>query len=178
MQLLTLMKEAEKLRSEMIPLCLPDNDRMVDLKFDDPKIYELFFRYHELLTQIEELGKRYHWSPTLRPFGLALRLRFTWSKKTEDERWENSAISWLFTHADIGGLAPSSVLRLRQCRQCNKWFYALTDHQLHCTAACRQKFHSHSPEFREKRRRYMREVYRPDVKEQELRSKSLARRTK
>jgi hypothetical protein len=52
------------------------------------------------------------------------------------------------------------LMRFRQCAACDKWFFARVDHQRCCSLACRQKLHRSSPEFKEKRRLYMRQLRR------------------
>jgi|SRR5215472_5485647 len=76
--------------------------------------------------------------------------------------WENEAmksILWMLTQEEL--------FRLRRCPSCEsrKWFYALRDDQRFCSANCRQKAISQSPEYKEKRARYMREVFRPGEKD-------------
>jgi hypothetical protein len=139
----------------------------------------LNLEYRDALRTIEKLGKRYHWSPTVRGGDfLGLQRMFTWNKRTSDQVWENWAIFWLMSHVESSGLSASRILRFRKCRRCSAWFYAVTDHQLHCRASCRQKFHADSPEFRAKRARYMRERYRPQEKKRDVRAKRDARRKK
>jgi len=111
--------------------------------------------------------KRYRWNPTVRPFFEfhSLEEMYVWRKRTDEENWENWAVFWLMRHVKGSGRLPAPILRFRQCRQCSAWFYALTNHQTHCSAGCRQKFNSTSPDFRAKRAIYMRERYRPLQKE-------------
>ena len=70
-----------------------------------------------------------------------------------------------------------SIQRLRTCRECTKWYYATADHQVQCSAKCRQRFASHDAAFRVRRREYMK-TYRQDEKNRNKRAHSLARRTK
>jgi hypothetical protein len=181
LQLLQLMKNAETLRLELFkrvgklranPATFAKHEAEIySDNFTHPSVKELqsFNRaYWGCLKEIERLGKRYRWSPTVRGGGfLGLTRMFTWNKRTEDEAWENWALFWLLNHVESSGLAPSRILRFRQCRQCSEWFYALTDHQLYCSSACRQRFHASSQEFREKRARYMKDRYRPRERQQD-----------
>jgi len=184
------MRKAETLRLQLYEQCMElRNDPVSFAKYEEelgecnftsPSLRDLQARnleYQESLHTIEKLGKRYHWSPTVRGGDfLGLVRMFTWNKRTQDEAWENWAIFWLLSHVESSGLSPSRILRFRECRQCSAWFYALTDHQLHCSGTCRQKFHANSPEFRAKRARYMRERYRPQLKQLEKKAKELAPR--
>lgn len=192
LHLLELMKKAETLRLDLFKRvgelrANPDTFAKHEFEicydnFTHPSLKELQslnLAYWGCLKEIERLGKRYRWSPTVRGGGFfGLAKMFTWSKRTEDDAWENWAVYWLLNHVESSGLAPSRILRFRQCRQCSEWFYALTDHQLYCSSACRQRFHASSPEFREKRARYMREQYRPQEKELDLEAERNARRSK
>ena len=74
-------------------------------------------------------------------------------------------------------LRYDSIQRLRPCRECRNWYYAMTDGQLFCKPNCRQRSASHSKTFRERRREYMRD-YRRHESERNKRAESLARRTK
>jgi hypothetical protein len=46
--------------------------------------------------------------------------------------------------------------RLRRCLHCRKWLYAKFRHQDFCSTKCQQKHYAISPEWRAKRRDYMR----------------------
>jgi hypothetical protein len=46
--------------------------------------------------------------------------------------------------------------RLRRCSRCHKWLYAKFRHQNFCSTECQQKHYKDSPEWRKKRRDYMR----------------------
>jgi integrase len=49
--------------------------------------------------------------------------------------------------------------RVEKCL-CGKWFFARFSHQHFCSSKCRDKHHQSSPEFKEKRRKYMRRYQR------------------
>ena len=50
--------------------------------------------------------------------------------------------------------------RFRRCLHCRKWLYAKFRHQDFCCTGCQQKHYAKSPEWRAKRRDYMREYRR------------------
>ena len=56
------------------------------------------------------------------------------------------------------------------------WFYAITDHQKYCSPRCRVQEHSQGEGFKRKRARYMREKYRPALREHEASAKRVAGR--
>jgi hypothetical protein len=48
------------------------------------------------------------------------------------------------------------LTRLRRCQCCRKWLYARFKHQGYCSTKCQQKHYSQSPDWKAKRRDYMR----------------------
>ena len=112
-----------------------------------------------LIGELNSLSQRYKWSPAYRASdkGLSLFWHFP-----DPENWEDLAVWWIRQLVE-----NHTIHRLRRCSQCQaRWFYAATEHQRFCGEKCRKKHASESPLFKEKRRRYMAEVYRPRVKEQ------------
>jgi hypothetical protein len=77
----------------------------------------------------------------------------------------------------LGLLRRGSIQRVRVCRECGKWHYAMTDHQLYCSSKCRQRSASHDSTFQERRREYMRE-YRKREREREEHLRQAVKRTK
>ena len=71
-------------------------------------------------------------------------------------------------------LRRGTISNLRTCRECKKWFYAVTKHQKHCSEGCRQKFASHDQSFKDRRREYMKK-YRQGEREREQHSRGLFR---
>lgn len=47
--------------------------------------------------------------------------------------------------------------RLRRCHCCRQWLYARFKHQNYCSTKCQQKHYAQSPDWKAKRRDYMRE---------------------
>lgn len=85
------------------------------------------------------------------------------------EHWEPLLVSHLLKAVDKG-----EISRFRRCSECQKWFYAIRGHQHFCGDVCRRKHEAQSPAFKEKRARYMREMYRPDQKRKDERAKRQA----
>jgi len=75
----------------------------------------------------------------------------------------------------LEALNKGEISRFRRCSECQKWFYAIRGHQHFCGDVCRRKHEAQNPAFKEKRRTYMRERYRPLQKELEKRSLTLAK---
>jgi hypothetical protein len=74
-------------------------------------------------------------------------------------------------------LRNGSIQRLRTCQECKKWYYAMADHQKHCSSKCRQRLASHDRKFHQRRREYMR-GYRLREQERSRRAQRIARGTK
>jgi hypothetical protein len=110
-----------------------------------------------LYVKVNEILSDFQWSPRIerppnKPYS------FTWNAPTHVADWENRFVFWLLNQRSSGDL-----LRIRNCRNCGQWFYAVTGHQTSCTDRCRQQFHSMDTTFKEKRRLYMRK-YRKNEK--------------
>lgn len=73
---------------------------------------------------------------------------------------------------------PGELSRFRRCSDCHQWFYAVRGHQHFCGDACRRRHEAQNPAFKEKRRTYMRETYRPLQKELQKGSVVLAQKVR
>jgi hypothetical protein len=103
-----------------------------------------------LYKRANQLLSTCRWSPRIHPVD-GNRHYFAWKAETEQSDWENRFVFWILRVFEEGDLGL-----IRSCRYCNRWFFAVTDHQIHCTIRCRQQFHSSDARFKEKRRLYMR----------------------
>jgi len=177
------LKRAETLRLELHETEKADSRSRVETNYsEDPFGPEEYDQFHdkeprqkelrECFVSLERHLERLRWSPAIRSCGGFSYLcdTYTWSSGTVDE-WEHWATLLLLRQLKGAGMAGAPIMRFRQCRQCSKWFYALTDHQLSCSKNCRKKFASISPTFKERRARYMRETFRPREKKEQERYK-------
>jgi len=96
------------------------------------------------------------------PFLVFLGERVGWVVrwfKTIDRRVhgvrDSDAVNFIFAMAEAGDLN-----RVRRCGHCQKWFYAGKRHQRFCSHKCQQSEYTKSPEWKERRRKYMRDYYR------------------
>jgi hypothetical protein len=124
--------------------------------------------FQTALSDLRELLSRYRWTPQVFPENFySLNLCWAFGAKSKEKSWENLAAAWLLQQLTAGsrGSLKSSVARFRKCRECRVWFYAITDHQKHCSDDCRKKHHASSPEFMEKRKMYMRKRRRKEKDE-------------
>ena len=120
-----------------------------------------------LIRELNRLSERYKWSPSYRASATGLSLSWHFP---DQQSWEDTAVWW------IRRLVENHTLhRLRRCSQCQTWFYAATEHQRFCCEKCRKKHASESPIFKEKRRRYMAEVYRPRERQEQIAALDKAR---
>ncbi len=154
-----------------LPLC----------RFSDKKVEELNRKFTNALRELQALLIRYQWRPTVEDrYYHSLGQRLLWYQTKARDTEENRAVQFLLL-MEIGGSpgllmeigGSRRILRYRRCRECNAWFYAITDHQKFCKVGCRKCYTSHSPEFKKKRAEYMRKKYRPAEKERARRSLEL-----
>ena len=94
---------------------------------------------------------------------------------TSEERILGMSIEEILDYFQHGLLG-----RFRLCNEpdCKRWFFAITNHQRYCTEACRIRHVAQSQSFKDKRARYMREKYRPQMKQLEESAKRLASKRK
>ena len=103
----------------------------------------------EMYAQANQILLACHWSPCVgrQPDGDL----FTWRARSTRADWENSFVMWVLRLR-----ARGDISLIRSCRNCEQWFYAVTNHQTYCSDRCRQQFHSRDESFKVKRRLYMR----------------------
>jgi hypothetical protein len=88
--------------------------------------------------------------------------------------WERGAVGTLLDLAK----KPGELSRLRRCSECSQWFHSIRGHQQFCGVACRRRHAAQDPAFREKRAAYMREQYRPRLKELQTRPLTFLKKTR
>ena len=120
----------------------------------------------QLLPRANRILAKCHWSPRV-SFNPGAPVTYAWKGATEKVDWENRFVFWLLKLHNRG-----EAVLIRNCRDCGRWFYAVTNHQWHCDQRCRQHLYSTHPNFKEKRRQYMRELRRNE-KEKALAAKRL-----
>jgi hypothetical protein len=116
-----------------------------------------------LIDNINSQLGRYHWAPKVELVHGSISRTETWKEKGDGENF----VVWLF----LKELSEGRIDRFRRCNHCSRWFYAITGHQKYCGESCRMGAHSQGTEFRKKRARYMREKYRPALREREASAK-------
>ncbi len=134
--------------------------------FSKSDLEALNIRGEKLLANVNRQLARYRWSPGIfTPRFEAFRQHPQWNARSEAEYQEEVAIQSL-----LDELCEGRINRFRVCRQCERWFYAVTAHQISCSEACRKKHASTSGEFKAKRREYMKK-YRKQEQAKNKRAK-------
>ena len=88
--------------------------------------------------------------------------------------WERWAAGMLLNLAN----RPGELFRLRRCLECQHWFHAIRGHQQFCKVSCRRRYAAQDTTFKEKRAAYMREQYRPLLKELQARPLTFLKKTR
>ena len=129
--------------------------------------------YYQTLELLNKKLSRYRWEATLTSDrdGFRSELNPVGSSKGDWELVEPFMVAALLKVLD----KPWEISRFRRCSDCQQWFYATRGHQQFCGDVCRRRHEAQNPAFKEKRRTYMRERYRPLQKELQERSLALAK---
>lgn len=137
--------------------------------FDDPTAEELNQQGWEIAERLNRKLRRIRYHHTV------FTLRYGNLDVAIDPVYRNESQRnlGLFAEELIRYMRTGGLWRLRQCKSCQKWLFAMAQHQQFCSAACRMRYIANSDDFREKRARYMRENYRPKVKQLEERARQL-----
>ena len=138
----------------------------------DPSIFPELHAHNDcldrVLTELDKAAARYRWHPRIWTAGYGdsdFVIGTGWQARNTDEHWENYSI-WFLCSQRNGELLDY----FRRCRECNKWFFAVTAHQIYCSDGCRKRSSSHSEEFKNARREYMRK-YRKQEKSRDRAAK-------
>ena len=122
------------------------------------------FAYYNAVSQLNRALKKYRWRSVIS--GDIHGFKEEIEGEAKQDAWEWAIVRRLLEVTK----QPGALSRFRRCSECHRWFYAATAHQQFCGEDCRRRHASQSPEFKEKRRNYMRERYRPAQKEMQERS--------
>ena len=129
-----------------------------------PELHAHNDRLNRVLTELDKTAARYKWHPQIWTLGYhdsPFFIGTDWKAQNADEHWENYSI-WFLCSQRNGELLDY----FRHCRECNRWLFAVTPHQIYCSDKCRKRFASHNEGFRNARREYMRN-YRKREKSRE-----------
>jgi hypothetical protein len=162
--------------TKVVELCRKASDLTQQIKlYDQEVIKERWEENNRTITELDALIARYKRFPVIRAFhGAGPHLVVSYEPSGTGSREalrENAALQWLLDNIEV-------VHRIRRCRECRKWFFAVTEHQTFCGTNCRKRHASHSKDFKARRAQYMREEYRPAQKQRDLKAKKLAAGTK
>jgi hypothetical protein len=165
------MQELDKIRKSLRNQPSRDSDYVDIIEwprfvFDEEKLQRLTERGRKLTETINTQLTFYKWSPSIFTNHFEEFREFPqWNAKSETEYQEKSAI-----HAILEELCEGRIDRFRICRNCSRWFYAVAQHQVSCSEACRKKHASTSEDFKAKRREYMKK-YRKQEQARNKRAK-------
>lgn len=137
-----------------------------------PELQELNSDLRSTLLELNRCLSRYKSYPYVFQLDYpapSLRFSNTFNWTDQAEFWEHTSIEMLRRHNG------KWMDRVRRCRTCETWFFAVVEHQTHCSDRCRKKRAATSDEFKARRREYMRD-YRRREKELEWQSKVNAKR--
>jgi hypothetical protein len=112
------------------------------------------YSFIPIFGQPTELGWLVDWLPITHP-SLDFLPRAGQQKKSRVHVNESLAVLAIVELSKLG-----TVTRVRDCRQCGRWFFARFRHQKFCNASCQQTFYWKSDAGRASRRDYMRRYRR------------------
>ena len=152
-----------------------------DCQFSDPITRELNEKYRRSLTELARCLKRYRSQSVVWDSGYDwLHRMYVYPGEHPDDFWEHTAVYWLLKFLDGPVYFANAQNDLSDCvvarGACSRWIFAVTEHQRFCGEQCRKHYAAQSPEFKTKRRIYMKERYRPQQKELQRRSLENAKR--
>jgi hypothetical protein len=174
-KVLGLLVAADAHRREwMRLLSLGDKSSSVDGFLElNRKMRESETAYHQTLEELNVALRRYRWGANVQGDinGFRSYLEPLAVEEGSWSYWESFIVAELLQCAN----EPGGVSRFRRCSECQNWFLRRTEHQHFCDESCRRSHAAQDPGFKEKRRTYMRERYRPLQKELQKRSLALAK---
>jgi len=132
------------------------------LKKISPEKYRQELAVTDKTYQINRELSKYRFLPQARSIGAPRPWTVVWKvlpnmptkarfRKRLFEFNDGTALRMILDFARAGYL-----MRLRKCLRCHKWLYAKFKHQEFCSTKCQQKHYAISPEWKAKRRDYMR----------------------
>jgi hypothetical protein len=134
-----------------------------------PGVHNYIQRLKQVRAELDRATARYKWYPRIWASGyghLDFWIGIGWKARNAHEHWENYSI-WFLCSRKNGELFEY----FRRCRECDKWYFAATVHQIYCGDNCRKRSASRSETFRNARREYMRN-YRHQEKSREAAAKN------
>lgn len=182
-RLIELLKVADKLVAELRKY---GDEAYARPSMGHPQYLVTIRQYERVLDNINDIlaryvGKRFFFVNNgylLKPHFVETRFNSMFDGRGEID-WTGQDESYLteckLVNYSLELTERGSINRLRTCRECRKWFYAMTGHQKNCSQACRQRFASHDRFFKERRRDYM-QKYRREERERDTRLQQISRR--
>jgi hypothetical protein len=138
------------------------------VQFRTPELRNLRAQYNDFLARANELLLEQSWTPQPRDNDLNDMAReYQSTSQSEEESWMTAAMSWLLRQAQGSGKGAAPILRFETCQNCTKLYHKGVDHQRFCSEQCYDQDKRQRPAYKEHRRDYMRNDYRPREKERQ-----------
>jgi hypothetical protein len=126
----------------------------LSLALKDKKIPEAFLKSYERLN--ESLATFTH-SPQVDWHEFYDGNRVSWMPVAEKPP---VALARIQVECIIQLLTQGTILKIRRCKECDRWYFALVSLQEYCRDACRRKHFANTEDVKQKRRAYQRERYK------------------
>jgi hypothetical protein len=135
----------------------------------DEQYFSCKVRAGSVLSKLNAALSRYNCMVKVLFYDASLRRHyFFFTGRDSKDRREVVAVAFLIENLAL-------VHRVRRCVECQRWFFAVTEHQKYCGDNCRKRHAAQGADFRAQRRLYMRD-YRQQQKAAETRAKKLVKR--
>ena len=132
----------------------------------DEQYFACKVRVGSVLSKLNAALLRYDCKAEVLFYASSLHRQYLFSGRVRNLS-ETGAVAFLIENLAL-------VHRFRCCVECQRWFFAITEHQRYCGDRCRKRHAAYGRLFKDKRARYMRE-YRSKEKARDLNAKKLAR---
>jgi hypothetical protein len=124
-----------------------------------PEKYRLQVEIERRKAALNRELARYRFTPYAYTTG-PNRWTVIWWRERERPEWPGEMTEGQALELILNLARYRHLNRLRHCSHCRSWLYAKFRHQNFCSMKCQQKQYTQSDEWKEHRRKYMRNYYR------------------
>ena len=135
----------------------------------DEQYFSCKFRESPIVSKLNAALFRYDCKAKILFYDASLHRQYLFSGRVRDQS-EARAVAFLIENLTL-------VHRVRRCVECQRWLFAVTEHQKYCGDNCRKRHAARGADFLAQRRLYMRN-YRQGQKAAEMRARKLVKRGK
>jgi hypothetical protein len=111
--------------------------------------------FDKCLKEVQTELEHYRMRPILRDLDSATEPKMGGALNFDWDSGDSPAARAILLIMSLGNLGL--VQRVRHCRNCKRWFYAKFSHNEFCSTKCQQAHYKSSPQWREQRKKYMRQ---------------------